>query len=150
MDKDKMTRRQLMGAASAGTLATIASGALPSNAASTRSGGKLALQGGAPVRTKPWPAWPIWDRAAEESILSILRSGKWYRGNGKTVSRFEEQYARLLGAKRCVTTVNGTNALLTALLFEAGIERPAALGSGLFERCVRLCPLPPSFAGRGL
>ena len=75
MDKDKITRRQLMGAASAGTIATIASGTLPSYAASTPSGGRLALQGGPPVRTKPWPTWPIWDRAAEEPILSILRSG---------------------------------------------------------------------------
>jgi len=104
-----------MGAASAGTIATMASGTLPTYANFTSSGGTLAIQGGRPVRTKPWPVWPVWDRDAEESILSILRSGNWYRGRGNTVSQFEAQYARLLGAKRCVSTVNGTGALLTAL-----------------------------------
>ena len=104
-----------MGAASAGTIATIASGTLPSYANLKTNAAALALQGGRPVRTKPWPVWPVWDRDAEELILSILRSGNWYRGRGNTVSQFEEQYARLLGAKRCVSTVNGSNALLTAL-----------------------------------
>jgi dTDP-4-amino-4,6-dideoxygalactose transaminase len=55
-------------------------------------------------------------------VLSILRSGNWFRGRGNTVSQFEEKYANLLGAKRCVCTVNGTNALLTALhLLDVGV-----------------------------
>jgi len=103
-----MTRRQFVSAASAGTLAALASGALPAYANIGNTGGKLAMQGGRPVRAKPWPE-------AEERVLSVLRSGNWYRGRGNTVSEFEEKYARLLGAKRCVCTVNGTNALLTAM-----------------------------------
>ena len=104
-----------MSAASAGTLAAIASGTIPAYGNAGGSAGKLAIQGGRPVRTKPWPSWPIWDESAEESVLSILRSGNWYRGRGQTVTEFEAKYAQLLGAKRCVCTVNGTNALLTAL-----------------------------------
>lgn len=80
-----------------------------------KNAGKLAMLGGTPVRAKPWPTWPVWDPSAEESVLSILRSGNWFRGQGRTVTQFEEAYAKLLGAKRCVAMVNGTNSLLTAL-----------------------------------
>ncbi len=104
-----------MSAASAGTLAAIASQTIPAYGNAGGSAGKLAIHGGRPVRTKPWPSWPVWDESAEEPVLSILRSGNWFRGRGKTVTEFEAKYAQLLGAKRCVCTVNGTNALLTAL-----------------------------------
>jgi len=102
-----------MGAASAGALAA-ASGSIPTFAG-LGGAAKLAVQGGTPVRAKRWPAWPIWDPAAEERILTILRSGNWFRGQGQTVTEFEGKYAKLLGAKRCTCTVNGTNALLTAM-----------------------------------
>ena len=115
MNGQHISRRQFMSAASAGTLAAIASRTVPAYGNVSRSAGKLAIHGGRPVRTKPWPSWPIWDESAEESVLSILRSGNWFRGRGRTVSEFEAKYAQLLGAKRCVCTVNGTNALLTAL-----------------------------------
>ena len=48
-------------------------------------------------------------------MLDVLRSGVWCRLGGNTVSTFEKKYAELLGVKRCLCTVNGTNALLTAL-----------------------------------
>lgn len=115
MNAQRMNRRHFMGAASAGTLAAVASGTIPALGNLTGTARKLAVQGGQPVRTKRWPTWPVWDRSAEEPVLSILRSGNWFRGQGKTVSQFEEAYAKLLGAKRCVCTVNGTNALTTAL-----------------------------------
>jgi len=115
MDKKKMTRRQLMGAASAGTFAVLASGVVPAYTAPAKKVGKLALHGGRALRAKPWPSWPVWDKAAEKPVLSILRSGNWYRGQGNTVSEFEAKYAKLLGAKRCTCTFNGTNALLTAM-----------------------------------
>ena len=104
-----------MGAASAGTFAAFASRGIPAFANAGRSAGKLAILGGTPVRAKPWPAWPVWDRSAEESVVEILRSGNWFRGQGTTVTQFEKAYADLLGVKRCVAMVNGTNSLLTAL-----------------------------------
>ncbi len=119
MKRQHISRRQFMSAASAGTLAAVAgvAGFQPAKGAAqmVATRGKLAMQGGQPVRTKPWPSWPIWDPSAEEPVLSILRSGNWFRGRGQTVSQFEAEYAKLLGAKRCVAVVNGTNALLTAL-----------------------------------
>ena len=115
MNGRHMTRRQLMGAVSAGTLAALATGSIPAYANAGSKAGKLAMKGGKAVRTKGWPTWPVWDKAAEKSVLDILRSGNWFRGSGNTVTEFEAAYARLLGAKRCTCTVNGTNALLTAM-----------------------------------
>jgi dTDP-4-amino-4,6-dideoxygalactose transaminase len=115
MDTKNMNRRKFLSATAAGTLAAVGTGAISTDVAWAKAAGKLAVQGGKPIRTKSWPTWPVWDRSCEEHILSILRSGKWYRGRGNTVTQFEKKYAELLGAKRCVCTVNGTNALLTAM-----------------------------------
>ena len=115
MNKNHLTRREFLATASTGTIAAVASGGIPAYGNISKKAGKLAILGGKPVRTKPWPSWPIWDKTAEKSILSVLRSGNWFRGRGNTVSEFEKKYAELMGAKRCVCTVNGTNALLTAL-----------------------------------
>jgi len=114
MDSKNLTRRAFL-AATTGTIAAVATSRAPLYANAGKNAGKLAINGGKPVRAKAWPAWPQWDRSAEEHVLSILRSGNWYRGQGNTVTEFEGEYAKLLGAKRCVCTVNGTNALLTAL-----------------------------------
>jgi len=115
MYKKNLSRRQFLAAASTGTVAAFASGTVPAYGNVSKKAGRPAILGGKPVRTKPFPGWPVWDRSAEESVLSILRSGNWFRGRGETVSEFEKKYAALIGAKRCVCTVNGTNALLTAL-----------------------------------
>jgi len=114
MNKNDLTRRQFIAAASAGSLAAAASRAIPAYGNPSRKAGKLAILGGQPVRTKGFPGWPIWDKNNdEELILSVLRSGIWSRA--KVVSEFEKKYAALMGAKRCLATTNGTNALLTAL-----------------------------------
>jgi len=77
--------------------------------------GRPALLGGAKAHPDPFPAWPVFDQVEERAILDTLRSGKWYRGGGKTVARFEEAYAQLTGAKTCLATANGTSALITSL-----------------------------------
>jgi len=115
MSKSSFTRRQFLATASAGTMAAVVAGTVPAYANAGKKAAKCACLGGQPIRAKPFPRWPVWDPAAEESVLSVLRSGKWYRGSGTVVSQFEEKYAALLGAKRCVATMNGTNSLLTAL-----------------------------------
>ncbi len=115
MSGKNMSRREFLSTVSAGTVAAVASTQMPVRARAAAGAGKPALLGGRPVRAKPFPAWPVWDPKAEERVLGVLRSGKWFRGSGTVVSQFEEKYAALLGAKRCVATMNGTNALLTAL-----------------------------------
>lgn len=74
-----------------------------------------AVLGGEPVRTKAWPEWPIWDKKAdEEQVLKVLRGGVWSRA--EVVNEFEKQWAELMGAKRCLAVVNGTNALVASLV----------------------------------
>jgi dTDP-4-amino-4,6-dideoxygalactose transaminase len=115
MNKNNLTRREFLATTSKGTIAAVASGGIAAYGNISKKAGKPAILGGKPVRTKPWPSWPIWDKTAEKSILSVLRSGKWYRGRGTKVSEFEKKYAELMGAKRCLATASGTTALLVAL-----------------------------------
>ncbi len=115
MATKRLSRRKFLGAASVGAMAIAYEGRTGMSANITKNAGKPAILGGSPVRTKAFPRWPIWDRDAEAGVLSILRSGNWFRGRGDTVARFEKAYAKLLGAKRALCTVNGTNSLLTAM-----------------------------------
>ncbi|TDB63448.1 DegT/DnrJ/EryC1/StrS family aminotransferase [Arundinibacter roseus] len=74
----------------------------------------LAALGGPPLRTKPWPTWPIWNPETDEKrLLEVIRSGVWSRAS--VVSEFEEKWAATVGAKRCLSVVNGTNALIASL-----------------------------------
>lgn len=73
-----------------------------------------AVLGGAPVRTKDWPTWPIWKPETDEKqLLDVIRSGVWSRA--KVTTEFEQTWARALGVKRSLLIVNGTNALIIAL-----------------------------------
>lgn len=76
---------------------------------------KPALLGGSRVKTDPFPSWPVADDLEDQALLKVLRSGKWGRGNGSQVDRFEQEYAQLTGAKHCLAAANGTSALLIAL-----------------------------------
>ncbi len=84
-------------------------------AANVQTGDKPALLGGKPVRTQPFPSWPRIGPVDEHAWMEVLRSGKWFRGDGQQVNRFEEAYARLTGARYCLATANGTSALFTSL-----------------------------------
>jgi len=110
-----MTRREFLATASAGAVVTVATAGIPSYGNLSKKASRLALLDGQPVRTKGWPEWPIWDKDAETEILSVLRSGNWWRGRGTKVSEFEKKYAELMGAKHCLATASGTTALLVAL-----------------------------------
>jgi dTDP-4-amino-4,6-dideoxygalactose transaminase len=81
----------------------------------------LALLGGAPVRTKPFPTWPIFGEAEEARLLRVLRSGKWGRLHGEEVSEFEQRFASMHGCTHGIAVVNGTVSLRIALL-AAGIR----------------------------
>lgn len=73
-----------------------------------------AILGGQKIHTTGWSDWPLWNPATdEERVIEVIRSGIWSRRH--TVTEFEKKWAELIGAKRCLTTVNGTNALICAL-----------------------------------
>lgn len=76
---------------------------------------KLAVQGGAPLRTRPWPQWPVWDEEDVQAVADVVRSGKWFAGNGTQVREFAEQWASLHHARYAVPCANGTQALEIAL-----------------------------------
>lgn len=74
-----------------------------------------AVLGGTPIRTKEWPTWPVWNKQTDEPlVVNDLRSGIWSRAS--LVTQFEKEWGDYIGAKRCLTVVNGTNALITSLL----------------------------------
>ncbi|MBA4147514.1 MAG: DegT/DnrJ/EryC1/StrS family aminotransferase [Verrucomicrobia bacterium] len=105
----KLTRRKFLSAtAAAGIGLTLAN-------AQNATQPKPALLGGTRVRTEPFPSWPIFDQSEEQALVNSLRTGKWFRGSGKNVNEFESAYARLLGAKFCIGTNSGTNALIASM-----------------------------------
>jgi dTDP-4-amino-4,6-dideoxygalactose transaminase len=105
---DHFTRRQVLGAASTGLLAAR-------TARPAASSDKPAILGGGPVRTAPFPSWPVIDGNDERAWVDVLHSGKWNRLDGDCTRRFEEMWASTLGAKHCLATANGTSALITSL-----------------------------------
>lgn len=77
---------------------------------------KLALVGGTPVRTKPFPAWPQFDEREVEAVASVVRSGQWGRLAGTEVAQLEKEFAAAHDAKYALGVTNGTTALEVALL----------------------------------
>jgi dTDP-4-amino-4,6-dideoxygalactose transaminase len=116
-----MNRRQFLGTtaiAGAGvslSLSQVVRAQDASPAAGAGSGDKPALLGGKAVRTRPPHKWPICDECEDKAMLETVRSGKWFRGNGPSVQRFEQAYAKATGAKNCVATNSGTSALFASL-----------------------------------
>ncbi len=86
---------------------------------------KLAIQGGDPVRTKPFPAWPVFDEREAEAARKTVQSGHWWRysfgegldlhepegGDPSQVARFQREFADYQGLKYAVACNNGTTAL---------------------------------------
>src|SRR5664279_615171 len=68
----------------------------------TPTGGKPAILGGPKAFSGAFPGWPVYDQTEERALIDTLRTGKWYRGSGQTVGKFEEAYARLTGARCCL------------------------------------------------
>jgi hypothetical protein len=112
MQNENVTRRQLLTTVAIGT-AAVATPPRGYARGGSGSAGLPAILGGKPVRTVPFPHWPNFREADEKAVLPVLRSGVWSRA--KVVDEAERRFARLMGAKYCVTTSNGTNALITAV-----------------------------------
>lgn len=75
----------------------------------------LALHGGSPVRTRPFPAWPQFDSTERTNLLRALDQGEWWRVGGGEVSAFEQEFAAFHGAPAALALSNGTHALELAL-----------------------------------
>jgi dTDP-4-amino-4,6-dideoxygalactose transaminase len=112
MQNKKVTRRQLLATTSIGT-AVLSTTARTYAGTSSGSATVPAILGGPPVRTARFPRWPVFREVDEKAVLPVLRSGVWSRA--KVVDEAELQFARLMGAKYCLATCNGTNAIITAV-----------------------------------
>lgn len=88
----------------------------------------LAIRGGTPVRTQPFPAWPVHDQNEEEALLRVLHSGKWWqfaygygaeleeRGDVRAeASRFQDEFAAAHDCRFGIAAANGTATLEVAL-----------------------------------
>ncbi len=76
----------------------------------------LALNGGAPVRTALFPAWPTYDEREEGLLLEVLHSGNWSALSGDKVRTFQEQFAAYQQARFATCVPNGTLGILLALI----------------------------------
>jgi len=118
MNKNNLTRRQFIAAASAGSLAAVASRSTPAYGNVTKKASKLAILGGEPVRkNKSWPSWPYWDEKVINKVVETTKSRIWCRiqSESGTVPTFEKKFAQLMGANFCVATGSGTQALHTCV-----------------------------------
>jgi dTDP-4-amino-4,6-dideoxygalactose transaminase len=118
MKTHDLSRRQFLAAASASSLAAVASTAFPASADATAKGGQLAILGGEPTRkNKSWPDWPYVDDKIVDAVVKTTRSGIWCRiqSSTGTVPTFEKEYAKMMGTKFCVATGSGTQALHTCV-----------------------------------
>jgi dTDP-4-amino-4,6-dideoxygalactose transaminase len=78
---------------------------------------ELAVNGGTPVRTTAYPAWPEWDDRELDAVTSVIRSGTWggFPEPGTNASRFEEAFAAYQGARHGILMANGTVTMEVAL-----------------------------------
>ncbi|MGI5291840.1 DegT/DnrJ/EryC1/StrS family aminotransferase [Nonomuraea polychroma] len=77
----------------------------------------LALHGGTPVRTAPWPSWPPpLDDAQRELVTAVLESGRWgATQGGSACADLTAAFARRSGVAYGVAVGNATLGLFAAL-----------------------------------
>jgi dTDP-4-amino-4,6-dideoxygalactose transaminase len=77
----------------------------------------LAIRGGKPLRSKPWPLWPNYKEADYERLRQVLESRAWggIPFPNRFASEFIESFTQRLGAKHGVLVANGTASLAIAL-----------------------------------
>ncbi len=77
---------------------------------------ELAINGGTPIRTAPFPAWPIFDEREERNLLEVLHSGRWSALDGDKVKAFQAKFAEYHDAQFALCVPNGTQALQCVLM----------------------------------
>lgn len=77
---------------------------------------KLAINGGTPVRTEPYPKWPVWNQDEIDAVTEVIKSGKWGSLHGDKTSTFEKMFAEAHDAKHGIAISSGTTALRIALM----------------------------------
>jgi dTDP-4-amino-4,6-dideoxygalactose transaminase len=78
---------------------------------------KLAITGGAPVRTTLFTEWPQFDEREKRAVLDVLESRNWggYPFPNTMAERFGREFAAYQDAKHALCAANGTVTLEIAL-----------------------------------
>lgn len=109
---------------------------------------QLALTGGSPVRSDPWPAWPVFDEREESALLAVLHGAEWggFPMPNRHAERFAQAFARRHDCDHGLCVANGTVSLeiaLQAMGIEPGAEVivpaytfEATAAAALFSGCV--------------
>ena len=86
---------------------------------------QLAVSGGTPIRTEPYPTWPVWDQRDIDAVTRTVESGRWggFPYPGPNTAAFAEKFAELQGGGTAVPMMNGTITMEVAL-------RAAGIGWG--------------------
>ena len=108
---NKLDRRKFIGALSLGGV-SLAVG-MPHIVSA--SDVKPAMLGGAKAHPGAFPSWPMFDQTEEKALIDVLKSKIWGRAGGPTVTKFQTEYGKLLGAKHCLGVSSGTSSLCTML-----------------------------------
>ena len=82
---------------------------------------QLAINGAVPVRTNPFPAWPMNLDESAQAAAETVRSGTWGSVQGERVRGFEHRFAAFQQTAHGIAVSNGTTALCLALQ-AVGIE----------------------------
>jgi dTDP-4-amino-4,6-dideoxygalactose transaminase len=71
---------------------------------------ELAILGGNPTRTEPYPAWPVWDQRDIDAVTEVVRSGRWggYPFPGPKTAELAEKFSAMQGGGYAVPMINGT------------------------------------------
>ncbi|MEX0785759.1 MAG: DegT/DnrJ/EryC1/StrS family aminotransferase [Dehalococcoidia bacterium] len=77
----------------------------------------LAVDGGTPLRSKPFPAWPVHDEREVEALREVVESGNWggFPSPNEHAARFAEAFASYQTAAFGCCTASGTTAIEVAL-----------------------------------
>lgn len=105
---------------------------------------ELAVNGGKPVRTRPFPSWPSYDDTERLGLLRALESGMWggrHKPLPAEVTAFETEFAEFHEAPAALAVTNGTHAVQLALDL-AGVQ------PGDHVLVPALTPIPTSNAVR--
>ncbi|WP_152363118.1 DegT/DnrJ/EryC1/StrS family aminotransferase [Microlunatus speluncae] len=76
---------------------------------------RLALLGGTPVRTNPFPSWPPVTDSAVAAVTAAVTAGVWGEVGGPYKTRFEREFAAYHDATHGIAVCNGTVSLDIAL-----------------------------------
>src|ERR687888_464304 len=77
----------------------------------------LAISGGTPVRSAPYPAWPAMDESDAQAVADVVRSGQvgGFPEPGPKAAEFAAAFAAYQGAAHGVVMANGTVTMEVAL-----------------------------------